>query len=178
MSRGLIQGLLSVSDITAITGSLNAFPHVPDRAGCFSRGLPSRERGNGHVEARRESAAESPFVQRSSTPGQNVRVDDGAWSTSLHPEGRPTAQRQATTASHQLRRNVVAHRRCLANPGLVPRELEDILYREDSDLLRRHRRRSDEAAGEGVGVETHLGGASLVLDSAERVQIGGGQGWL
>lgn len=142
-----------------------------------------------HIEARRESTRESPLVRRFPTPGRDVRIDNGAWSARIHPEGRRAAQRQAT-ALHQLRRDVneqravttvpcvVARRRCLASPGLVLRELEDVLFRENSDLSRRRRRRSGEAASEGVGIEAHPRGAWFVLDGAEGVQVGGGEGWL
>lgn len=57
--------------------------------------LPSRERENGHVVGnRRESpTCESPFVPRSPAPGRDVRVDDGAWSARVHPEGCYAVQR-------------------------------------------------------------------------------------
>lgn len=145
----------------------------------LERLCPLEKKRHGHVGARRETTAgESSFVRRSPLPGRDVRIRDGAWSTGIHPEGRRAAQRQAiallrprgvngqravTTVSR-----IVVHRRRLASPGLHLEELEDVLHRrEDPDLPRRRRRRPGEAAGEGVGVEAHPGGARLVPDGAE-----------
>lgn len=119
-----------------------------------------------------------------------MRIRDGARSTGLHPEGRRAAPRQASAllgprGVDEQRTvttvpGVLGHRRRLASPGLHLEVPEDVLHRrgEDPDLLRRRRRRSDEAAGERAGVETHLGGAWPVLDGAERVQVGRREGWL
>lgn len=136
----------------------------------------SRERENGHVGARRaKSTGESSFVRHSPLPKRDVRIRDGAWSTGIHPEGRRAAQRQAIALPQPRGVNeqravrtvsrIVVHRRRLASPGL---HLENVLHRgEDPDLLRRRRRRSDEAAGERAGVQAHLGGAWPILDGAE-----------